>query len=188
MEFSLAIIYSTYQRKGVLMKRALAFVLLLAISVIAAPTASLASDSNPYGTSTIDPAAPNEVILTIKSASATIDFTYQELLRLPHTSISVYEPFIKKRQRFTVITLSTLFKRAGIKPNAIVITKALNDYTFTAKASDFISAQGLLALKRDGAAIPYDQGGPIRIIFPDKSRWARNLDAWNWSINSMRTK
>jgi hypothetical protein len=36
--------------------------------------------------------------------------------------------------------------------------------------------------------IPYDQGGPIRIIFGSKSTWAKYLDAWNWSLSSITVK
>lgn len=47
---------------------------------------------------------------------------------------------------------------------------------------------GYLAIARGGKDIPYDQGGPIRIVFPDKSKWAKNLDAWNWSIRKIIVK
>ncbi len=141
-----------------------------------------ASTKNPYGTATIDPAEPNEIILTISKGSQKSVFAYSRLLKLKASTISIYEPFLKKRQKFTVIPLKNLFNFVGISGKDRVITKALNDYIFTATAADFISANGYLAIKRDGAPISYDQGGPIRIIFPDKSKWSKNLDAWNWSL------
>ena len=36
--------------------------------------------------------------------------------------------------------------------------------------------------------IPYDQGGPIRIIYPDSSRWSKFLDPWNWSLTRITAK
>jgi hypothetical protein len=170
------------------MKKSHTLSLALLIAVLIANPAMASSSKNPYGTSTIDPAAPNEVILTISKGKQRADFAYPRLLKLKHSTISIYEPFLKKRQTFTVIKLQTLFNFVGINGKDKVITKALNDYIFTATASDLLAAQGYLALKRDGIAIPYDQGGPIRIIFPDNSKWSKNLDAWNWSLASISVK
>lgn len=167
----------------------LAFYIVVIMATLAISNPVYASQSkNPYGTSTIDPAAPNEIIFSIAKKDNKADFAYPRLLKLKQSTISIYEPFLKKRQSFTVIKLQTLFNFAGITGDDRVITKALNDYLFAAKASDFIKADGYLAIKRDGVSIPYDQGGPIRIIFPDKSKWAKNLDAWNWSLRSITVK
>jgi hypothetical protein len=102
--------------------------------------------------------------------------------------ISIYEPFIKKRQSFTVIPLKTFFTMVGVTGKDKVDTIALNDYIYTNTAAKFTAANAYLAIKRDGLQIPYDQGGPIRIVFGDKSSWAKNLEAWNWSLVSIRAK
>jgi hypothetical protein len=169
------------------MKRYLALGAAVAIALSTTP-AYAASDTNPYGTSTVDPAGPNEIIFTISKGKVASSFTTTRLNKMKSSTISIYEPFLKKRQSFTVIKLSTLFAMVHISGKDKVITKALNDYIFTATAADFVAADGYLAIKRNGADIPYDQGGPIRIIFPDKSKWAKNLDAWNWSIATMTVK
>ena len=147
-----------------------------------------ASTKNPYGTATIDPAEPNEIILTVSKGNQRSEFAYPRLLKLKQSTVSIYEPFLKRRQKFTVIPLKTLFNFAGISGKDKVTTKALNDYIFTATAADFIAANGYLAIKRDGVAISYDQGGPIRLIFPDNSKWSKNLDAWNWSLAAISVK
>jgi hypothetical protein len=170
------------------MKKSIGFILALTLSISGVAPALAAKSENPYGTSKIDPAAPNEVILSITKGKQKADFAYPRLLKLKHSTISIYEPFLKKRQTFTVIQLKTLFNFVGISGKDKVVTKALNDYIFTATAADFISAQGYLAIKRDGVAIAYDQGGPIRIVFPDNSKWSKNLDAWNWSLASISVK
>jgi hypothetical protein len=87
-----------------------------------------------------------------------------------------------------VIILQTLFTFVGISGKDKVITTALNDYIFQNTAANFIAADAYLAIRRNGAEIGYDQGGPIRIVFPDDSKWAKNLDAWNWSIESISVK
>ncbi len=147
-----------------------------------------ATSANPYGTSTIDPAGPNEIILVISKGKRKVEFAYPRLLKMKQQSITIYEPFLKKRQTFSVIPLKTLFTFVGIKDGDKVVTTALNDYVYTNTAAQFIAADGYLAIKRDGLAIGYDQGGPIRIIYPNKSKWAKNLDAWNWSLSSIKVK
>jgi hypothetical protein len=170
------------------MKKAFSGTIVVLLSIVLITPGAAVSPKNPYGTATIDPAAPNEIILTISKGSQKVEFAYPRLLKLRHSTISIYEPFLKKRQSFTVIRLQTLFNFVGIAGSDKVVTKALNDYIFTAKASDFLKTQGYLAIKRDGAPIPYDQGGPIRIIFPDDSKWSKNLDAWNWSLFTISVK
>jgi hypothetical protein len=150
------------------------------------PIAMASAASNPYGTTTVDPAAPNEVILTISKGDRSAEFSYSRLLKMKQSTITIYEPFLKKRQSFTVVQLKSLFNFAGISGDDKVITTALNDYIFTAKASQFVSAGAYIAIKRNGSAIGYDQGGPIRIVFADDSKWAKNLDAWNWSLERIR--
>lgn len=143
---------------------------------------------NPYGAAAVDPAGPNEVILTVTSKSATRSYRYADLVKLAKQELTIHEPFIKKVQTFKVISLATLFSAAKIPASAQVSTKALNDYIYTNKASEFIKAKGYLAIQRFDKEIPYDQGGPIRIIYPDNSNWAKFLDPWNWSISSISVK
>jgi hypothetical protein len=169
-------------------------VLLISILSFAAPlsctTISEASQvaTNPYGASTIDPAGPNEVILTVSSKSLTKTYKYADLVKLAKQDLIIHEPFLKKVQKFRVIPLATLFAASKISASSQVVTQALNDYIYTNKASTFVKAKGYLAIQRTDKEIPYDQGGPIRIIYPDNSTWAKFLDPWNWSISSIYVK
>ena len=45
-----------------------------------------------------------------------------------------------------------------------------------------IGSNALIATTRDNGPIPYDQGGPIRIVFPDGTPLSSVLDAWTWSL------
>lgn len=174
------------------MKKSLEVTLALALtlSLTCAPIgiANAKESKNPYGTGTIDPAAPNEVILTISKGSRKVEFAYPRLQKMKQSNISIYEPFLKKRQSFSVIPLKNLFNLAGIAGKDRVKTMALNDYVFTETAENFIDAEAYLAIKVNGQPIGYDQGGPIRLIFSDKSKWSKNLDAWNWSLVSISVK
>jgi hypothetical protein len=111
-----------------------------------------------------------------------------DLRAIKSTTITINEPFVKKIQSFKAIPLKDLFALAGIKGGDLVETIALNDYIYTNSAGNFTSADGYLAFSRAGKAIGYDQGGPIRIIFPNKSKWARYLDPWNWSLKTLKVK
>jgi hypothetical protein len=174
------------------MKKSLGVTLAAALTcgLIYAPigVANAKESKNPYGTGVIDPAAPNEVILTITKGSKKVEFAYPRLQKMKQSNISIYEPFLKKRQSFSVIPLKNLFNLAGISGKDRVKTAALNDYVFSETAESFISADAYLAIKINGQPIGYDQGGPIRLIFSDKSKWSKNLDAWNWSLVSISVK
>lgn len=171
------------------MRRNLALALIISLFyAIALPSSQAAESTNPYGISTVDPAGPNEIILTISKGSKKSEFAFARLMKMKSQTISIYEPFLKKRQTFTVIPIEKLFLLVGIKGSDKVATRALNDYVYTNTASAFIKAGALVAIKRSGKDIPYDQGGPIRLIYSDKSMWAKELDAWNWSIASITVK
>lgn len=170
------------------MKKLSALVIASAVVLAITPSALAVENSNPYGTSTVDPAGPNEVILTVSKGSKKVLFTTTKLNKVKASVISIYEPFIKKRQSFTVIPIKTLFSMVGISGNDKVLTKALNDYIYTNTAAKFLSANAYIAIKRNGVDIPYDQGGPIRLVFADDSKWAKNLDAWNWSLDAISVK
>jgi len=151
-------------------------------------TAESTSDSNPYGTNAIDPAPAGTPILTVANGSVSTDYTLKELQEFSTEDISIFEPFVQEQQEFTVIPLSEIFSKNKIGESAEVDTVALNDYVYSNTAKNFTTHEGYLAIAREGKDIPYDQGGPIRIIFADDSDWATNLDAWNWSIRNFKVK
>ncbi len=144
--------------------------------------------ANPYGASTIDPPAPGATVLILSKGGVVKKYSLAQIEAMGTKTITIFEPFVKKTQTFNVIALSDLFKIVGIKSSDKVVTSALNDYAYTNTAANFVAANGYLAVKRDGKDIPYDQGGPDRIIFPNTSKWAKFLDPWNWSLSSIAVK
>lgn len=162
--------------------------LLITALFFAAMPAGTAADANPYGGVGITPPAPTEIILTIQKGKVTKKLSMNDLMAMKSEVITINEPFVKKVQTFRGIPLANLFAFAGIKGSDRVQTIALNDYIYTNSAQNFIAADGYLAIARAGKAIGYDQGGPIRIIFPNKSNWAKFLDPWNWSLKSLKVK
>ncbi|MGY4708630.1 molybdopterin-dependent oxidoreductase [Mycolicibacterium sp. CBM1] len=148
-------------------------------------TSAAPTTSNPYGVPSIDPPAPNEPVLTVTGGSAPLSLTMDALDALGSTTIAVDEPFLKKRQTFSGVPLSSLLAKAGIPNDATIDTVAINDYHYTSPVEPMIASAALIATKRDGAPIPYDQGGPIRLIYPDGTPLSSVLDAWNWSLASI---
>ena len=151
------------------------------------PTASpSASSTSPYGTLTIDPAGPDDPVLVVDGGSSGHQaFTMVQLEALGTTTITVDEPFVKKRQSFTGVPLSKILAKAGIAGGVRVNTHALNDYDYANVASAFTGSDALVATQRDAARIPLDQGGPIRLVYPDGTALSSVLDAWNWSLASL---
>lgn len=170
------------------MKKVITVLVATSLFLLGSPSSFAASTKNPYGTSTVDPAGPNEVIFSVSKGKNKSDFAFGRLEKMKSSVISIYEPFVKKQQKFTVIPMKAFFNLVGISGKDKVATKALNDYIYTNTAANFLAANAYIAIKRDGVAIPYDQGGPIRIIFANDSKWASNLDAWNWSLSSISVK
>lgn len=151
-----------------------------------ATSASSPSPTNPYGALTVDPAGPNEPVLVVDGGpSGRQTFTLVQLEALGTTTITVDEPFVKKRQSFTGVPLSVVLAKAGIAGGVRVTTRALNDYDYANVASAFTGSEALLATQRDAARIPLDQGGPLRLVYPDGSSLSDVLDAWNWSLASI---
>jgi hypothetical protein len=144
-----------------------------------------AVDEEIYGGFPVDPPAPDEVVLTLEG-NLRIELTMAELEGLAVDEVTLDEPFVRRRETFRVIPLAELFALAGIEDGQTVQTIALNDYRYADSVSALLGAQALLAVARDGAPIPMDAGGPIRIVFADDSSYAQTLDAWNWSLRTIR--
>lgn len=138
-----------------------------------------------YGGFLIDPPAPDEVVLTLEGAR-TVELTMVELDGLAVREVTFVEPFVKVEQRFRVVALADLLELAGIGPGDTVDTIALNDYRYRDEVSALLAADALLAVARDGEAIPMNAGGPIRLVFASDSSYHGLLDAWNWSLRSIR--
>lgn len=144
------------------------------------------SSTTPYGTLAIDPAGPDEPVLEVDGGSSGHqEFTLVQLEALGTTTITVDEPFVKRRQSFTGVPMSTILAKAGIAGGVRITTHALNDYDYVDVASAFTGSDALVATQRDASRIPLDQGGPIRIVYPDGSALSNVLDAWNWSLASL---
>lgn len=105
-----------------------------------------------------------------------------------HATISIDEPFVNKRETYSGVPLAIVLAKAGISDTATIDTDAIDHYHYVSVVKPMVDSQALIATERDGAPIPYDQGGPIRIVFPDRSPLSSVLEAWNWSLTSITVK
>ncbi|MCB1290030.1 MAG: molybdopterin-dependent oxidoreductase [Mycobacterium sp.] len=156
-----------------------------AVESSSSPAQTAPSTTNPYGAVSIDPAAPDEPVLTVQGGSTPLSLTLEQLNALGDVSITIDEPFVKQRQTFRGVPLAAVLAEAGVPENATIDTVAINDYHYADDAATMVGSQALIATERDGAPIPYDQGGPIRLVYPDGSALSRVLDAWNWSLTTI---
>lgn len=152
------------------------------------PSASASATENPYGSPPpVDPPAPNETVLTLEPTNgAPVELSLEQLAQLEQQVITIEEPFVKQRQTFQGVPLKVLLAKAGIPESADIDTIALNDYTYTAPAADFVGSDAIMAYKVDDREIGLAEGGPIRIVFPGGTPQYGNLDAWTWSMATIK--
>ena len=155
------------------------------------PTTSSADNvttttKNPYGADIeVDPPAPGESVLTVTGPAGEKTYSLEQIEALGPQTVTINEPFVNKKQAFTAVPLEALLTPAGLTGSQMIDTTALNEYEYSNTAQSFVDGGALLAYELNGKPIPYDQGGPIRIIFADDAPGASNLDAWNWSLSSI---
>ncbi|BBY63982.1 molybdopterin-dependent oxidoreductase [Mycolicibacterium helvum] len=144
--------------------------------------------ANPYGVGAIDPPAASEPVLTVNGGRTPLSLTLDKLNALGSQTVTLDEPFVKRRETYTGVPLAVVLSEAGIPDNATIDTVGLDDYHYISAAKPMIESRALIATDRNDAPIPYDQGGPIRIVFPDGTPLSSVLDAWNWSLASITVK
>ena len=147
---------------------------------------SAPTTENPYGADIeVDPPAPGESVLTVTGPAGEKTYSLEQIAALGPETVTINEPFVNKKQTFTAVPMEALLAPSGLTGSQMIDTTAINEYVYSNTAESFVSGGALLAYELDGKPIPYDQGGPVRIIFADDAPGASNLDAWNWSLSSI---
>ena len=147
---------------------------------------SAPTTENPYGADIeVDPPAPGESVLTVTGPTGEKTYSLEQIAALGPETVTINEPFVNKKQTFTAVPMEALLAPSGLTGSQMIDTTAINEYVYSNTAESFVSGGALLAYELDGKPIPYDQGGPVRIIFADDAPGASNLDAWNWSLSSI---
>jgi hypothetical protein len=87
------------------------------------------------------------------------------LQAMPQTSFKTATPWQKLPATYSGVALGTflsLLKAKGTKVRLL----ALNDYAVVADIKELVGNGALLAIARDGVALPISDKGPIFVVFP----------------------
>ncbi len=106
---------------------------------------------------------------------------------LPSRSMTVFEPFVKKRQSFSGVSFADVLEAVGATGTSVTI-HALDDYETTLTAKELRDSGVLLATRLDGKAIELAAGGPVRMVFPASSKISQDTDQWVWSIDHISVR
>jgi len=150
------------------------------------PSSEAALVDNPYGGLEVPPPSANEPILKLVNGGEVKFLSLNDLRNYPTIKLTVFEPFVKQDIEFTGVAMEELFRDVGIELADTVLTVALNDYTYSNSASEFIGTDAFLAYEQNGGPILMSRGGPIRIIVPDGKSLTDSLEVWNWSLAEIR--
>ena len=149
-------------------------------------TTTAALNENPYGGPDVPPPSPDEPILKLINGEKTLSLSLNDLRDLPQVEARVFEPFVKSEISFKGVAMNELFRLVDIESDDNVLTVALNDYTYSNFAREFVGTEAFLAYEQEGGAILMSRGGPIRIIVPNDKSLTESLEVWNWSLAEIR--
>jgi len=149
-------------------------------------TTTTAVNENPYGGPDVPPPSPDEPILKLINGEKTLSLSLNDLRDLPQVEARVFEPFVKSEISFKGVAMNELFRLVDIESDDNVLTVALNDYTYSNYAREFVGTEAFLAYEQEGGAILMSRGGPIRIIVPNDKSLTESLEVWNWSLAEIR--
>lgn len=129
-----------------------------------------------------------EPILKITAPGKTVTFTVEEFAALPHTAITVDDPYSHLPRHFTGVAVDDLLTRLdlplgdklrGLALQLVVVFRSPDNYGVAFALADFDRAFSdrtlLLADREDGKPLP-EKAAPFQLIAPgDKkaARWAR---------------
>jgi len=106
-----------------------------------------------------------------------LKFSLDEFLQLP--AVKVYADFhcVTRWSRldnvWTGVSAREIAKVAGVKPEAKFVLALAYDYGWTTNVpiEYFLKEDSLFAFMHDGAPIPPEHGGPVRLIIPQLYAW-----------------
>jgi DMSO/TMAO reductase YedYZ molybdopterin-dependent catalytic subunit len=84
--------------------------------------------------------------------------------------------------RWDGVSTHDLMDAAGVRPEARFVLFTANDgYTTNMTIEDFSAPEALLAHSWEGEPLPYDHGGPVRVVVPHlyfwkSAKWVRKIE------------
>lgn len=134
------------------------------------------------------PAPTGDVVLTLETDDATHDWDIATLELLEQFDLTIVDPFLDKEHTYTGPLWRDVLRASGVDVDAgrSVELVALDDYVAEIPTDAETLRGALLAHLDDGAPIPIEDGGPIRLVYPLDSAAADNDNNWIWSIRRGR--
>jgi hypothetical protein len=143
------------------------------------------------------PAAPQEKpLLTVTgrigatNADGALRLDRAALDRLGLLAMSVNDPWAKRRLALQGVWLRDLIALARPDPAATSLhLQALDDYQVDLDLADVRTDEIFLATRAgDGAALPFEEGGPTRVVFADDLATRFSPDLWIWNIETIEVR
>ncbi len=172
-------------------RRFLSLLVLLVFAAAACGGGSEAPDAGAERVADVGPlpAPAGEVVLTATGAVGQpnvgdeVQADIEGLESLGTITATVFEPFISESIEFTGVPLETALAAIGVDADAPIVWTALDDYQVHYSRGELAGEGALLATRQDGAPIPIEEGGPIRVVFTDDSGdLGRDTNQWIWSL------
>ncbi|MEP3114832.1 hypothetical protein [Nisaea sp.] len=129
--------------------------------------------------------------MTGKTASgAEQDVTLDEIDLIGFVAERVYNPYEKRRVRYSGVLLDQLVAKYGDPSVKSVKLTAIDGYRITFEQAEWQEFRILLVTKLRGKRFDLEQKGPARIVFPDftpdEEVHRAKLPKWLWMIQEIR--
>jgi hypothetical protein len=110
--------------------------------------------------------ATAQTVLTVKTNEKAVHFTLEELVAMRHFKVSTTNNFVNEASLFEGPLLRGILQNLNVAPSANLEFLSLNNFSTNVPAIDAFEYDVILALYRDGKAMPVREKGPVWIIYP----------------------
>lgn len=118
----------------------------------------------------------NEWSLRITGLAKPVEWNGEELLKLPPThwtkDLHCVTKWSKFDTKWTGVLLDDIIKLVEISPDAShILAFSYDGYSTNLPLDEVINGQSMVAYKYEGADIPPEHGGPVRLLVPHLYFW-----------------
>lgn len=158
--------------------------LLVVLAACSSPAPTLPSGPLPSAFDDGVPTPDGEVVLTVTTGGQDHDWDLATLELLEQHDLSIHEPFVEEDHTYTGPLWADVLRASGVDLSAAETAEmvALDDFVADIPVTPAALDDLLLARLEDGAPIPIEDGGPIRLVFPPGNPAGDNANNWIWSV------
>lgn len=136
------------------------------------------------------PPLRGEVVLTVSgsigktNAGDTYQFDMETLKALPSTTLVIPDPHLEATITYGGVLLRDLLDAVKAQNAKEIKIVAKDGYSTVIRAED-LALGILIAYTADGAEIPEDLGGPVKIVFSEDAQKVYGPENWVWWIKAV---